>query len=82
MHMASQVVPEPKGPRWLVRLAEGLDSLLGNFVGSAQIGPYVAPDQERPLRDIDCPSCGAPISRHRTEHTAAISRLYCPAASR
>jgi hypothetical protein len=67
---------------WLVRsldrLAAGLDGLLGNFVGSAQIGPYVAPDQERPLRDIDCPACGQPISRHDAARSAAIGRLYCP----
>jgi hypothetical protein len=68
----------PKGPRWLLRLSDELDSLLGNFVGSAQIGPYVPPDQERPLPDVDCPDCGQPISRHRIERTASQSRLYCP----
>jgi hypothetical protein len=62
----------------LVRFAEGLDRLLSNFVGSAQIGPYVPPDPNQRLIDIACPSCGQLISRHRTEHTAAISRLYCP----
>jgi hypothetical protein len=71
-------VKGPRGPRWLVRAAAGLDGLLGNFVGSAQIGPYVPPELERPRPDIACPSCGQPISRHRTEHTPAISRLYCP----
>jgi hypothetical protein len=64
----------------LLRLAEGLDSLLSNFVGSAQIGPYVAPDPEQRRIDIACPSCGRPISQHETDHTAAIGRLYCPPA--
>jgi hypothetical protein len=68
----------PKGPRWLLRLSDELDSVLGNFVGSAQIGPYVPPDQERELPDVDCPDCGQPISRHRIERTASRSRLYCP----
>ena len=63
---------------WLFRLAEGLDWFLSNFVGSAQIGPYVAPDQERPLPDMTCPSCGLVISRHATDRTAAMGRLYCP----
>ncbi len=65
-------------PRLLLRVAEGLDSLLSNFVGSAQIGPYVAPEAERARADIACPSCGRPISRHGTDRTAAIGRLYCP----
>lgn len=60
-------------------MAEGLDGLLSNFVGSAQIGPYVAPDPRVRQIDIDCPSCGQPISRHQTDHSAAIGRLYCPA---
>jgi hypothetical protein len=67
-------------PGLLLRFAEGLDSLLSNFVGSAQIGPYVAPDPAQRRIDIDCPSCGQPISRHATDRTAAIGRLYCPAA--
>jgi len=67
-------------PGLLLRFAEGLDSLLSNFVGSAQIGPYVAPDPAQRRIDIDCPSCGRPISRHETDRTAAIGRLYCPSA--
>ena len=39
----------------LLRLAEGLDSLLSNFVGSAQIGPYVPPDPEQRRIDIAVP---------------------------
>jgi hypothetical protein len=65
---------------WLLRLAEGLDGLLSNFVGSAQIGPYVPPDPEQRRIDIACPSCGQPISRHGVERTTAIGRLYCPPA--
>jgi hypothetical protein len=64
----------------LMRLAEGLDALLSNFVGSAQVGPYVPPDPAVRQIDIDCPSCGQPISRHVTDRTAAIGRLYCPSA--
>lgn len=63
---------------WLVRLAEGLDGLLSNFVGSAQIGPYVSPDQERPRPDIACPICSHPISQHSTDRSATMGRLYCP----
>ncbi len=65
----------------LVRWADGLDSLLSNFVGSASIGPYVAPGDEISARapiDLDCPSCGQPISRHQSDRTATIGRLYCP----
>lgn len=65
----------------LLRFAEGLDSLLSNFVGSADIGPYVRPDQEISARapiDLDCPSCGQPISRHQRTRTATMGRLYCP----
>jgi hypothetical protein len=72
--------PRPARTGWLVRLAEGLDGLLSNFVGSAQIGPYVAPDPAVRRIDIDCPSCGQAISRHETVHSAAIGRLYCPSA--
>jgi hypothetical protein len=64
----------------LVRFATGLDNLLSNFVGSAQIGPYVAPDPNVYAIDIACPSCGQPISEHRKDRTAAIGRLYCPSA--
>ncbi len=65
-------------PGLLTRFADGLDGLLSNFVGSAQIGPYVAPDPDQVYADIACPTCGRLISAHRTEHTAQISRLYCP----
>ena len=66
---------------WLLRWADSLDSLLSNFVGSADIGPYVPPDQEISARapiDLDCPSCGQPISRHQRERTPTMGRLYCP----
>jgi hypothetical protein len=62
----------------LRRVAEGLDSILGEFVGSAQIGPYVPPDPKVRLLDPACPHCGAPISRHQTDRNRAIGRLYCP----
>jgi hypothetical protein len=68
-------------PSWLLRAATGLDDLLSNFVGSADIGPYVAPSDEISARapiDLDCPRCGQPISRHQRDRTAAIGRLYCP----
>ena len=44
----------------LVRFAEGLDRLLSNFVGSADIGPYVRPDQEisARARTKSATSCG------------------------
>ncbi len=72
--------PRSSRPGLILRLAQGLDSLLSNFVGSAQIGPYVPPEAERPRADIPCPSCGRPISEHDTDRTAAIGRLYCPPA--
>jgi len=76
--MAIRTAPRPTRTGWLIRLAEGLDGLLSNFVGSAQIGPYVAPDPSVRQIDIACPSCGQLISRHQTDHSAAIGRLYCP----
>lgn len=65
----------------LLRAATWLDDLLSNFVGSADIGPYVAPADEISARapiDLACPSCGQPISRHQRDRTAQIGRLYCP----
>jgi hypothetical protein len=72
----------PRSRSWLVRFADGLDAMLSNFVGSADIGPYVAPDPLRRLPDIACPSCDQPISKHQTDRTATIGRLYCPPADR
>jgi hypothetical protein len=66
------------GRRLLNRYADLLDSLLGEFVGSAQVGPYVPPDDSVRNRDSLCPYCDQPISRHISERTSAIGRLYCP----
>lgn len=82
MATTERPVPAAQRPRSgrLLRLADGLDSLLSNFVGSAQIGPYVAPDPQQRRIDMACPSCGRLISEHETDRTAAIGRLYCPSA--
>jgi hypothetical protein len=63
-------------------VADRLDDLLSNFVGSADVGPYVAPDPSVRAIDIACPYCGLPLSRHEADRTAAIGRLYCPPADK
>jgi hypothetical protein len=78
---ASRARSRARSGSLLVRWAEGLDSLLSNFVGSADIGPYVAPGDEISARapiDLNCPSCGQPISQHQRDRTPTMGRLYCP----